>query len=812
MNRQTKKIIPGIFLLFAVMSAVTTGQSPDFTGYRIFINPGHGGFDSDDRHMLPADFWESEGNLVKALYLRQLMTNLKATTFMSRTTNTTADDLPLSTISAMANSANVDFFLSIHSNGYDGTRNQPLMLFRGYDNQPVFPEAKIIAGILWQKVFERGNCWTSSSVWVKGDWTFYPEWGTQGLGVLRGLSMPGVLSEGSFHDYVPESWRLRNNDFLHHEAWAFVRALIEYENVAPVSTGIITGVVRDSLKSPSWYFKPGTLDASMPVNNVNIRLTPGNRHYKVDNLNNGFFMFDSVAPGPYKLFFEGPDDYLNDSLEVNVLANKTTYGDFWLKFDTTIIPEVTGVTPLGADSVAFNQEFAIAFSLPMDKDSVQKALSSVPAVQFLYVWNEEGTLLKIRPAIQYSPKTSYAVTLTRTACSKWKVKISEPFYFSFLTKNRTRLSLETSFPLPGKTNISLYPQIRLIFDAPLNQSSMAAYVKFTDDQGQPVSRSNEVYTESGGKGLYCFEPSTVLPPDKTFKIILEKDLSDIGGNKLLQNKEISFTTRGEPYNSGTVIESFDDVNVFWDPETSGSTVGTDNPLTTFSASTMILRGGTAAGKLDYVFVNDDGGICRTFDTRKPVVKNDLSKEFGMWVFGDLSFNILEYWFYSSGNVNEIVKVDTIDWAGWEFKSIPVSSIGGSGDRNYHSVVIVQTPGGAKRGTLYFDQAQLVYPTGIEEEPGYKTDVGLSVYPNPFSGTAEISLSLKENCEIRLEVISLAGISVDRLAEGKLAPGDYKFEWSPSTAIPGGIYFYRILIRRPGAALPHLYYKKCILIR
>jgi hypothetical protein len=39
------------------------GQRTDFSGLKIFINPGHGGHDSDDRHMIATDFWESEGNL-----------------------------------------------------------------------------------------------------------------------------------------------------------------------------------------------------------------------------------------------------------------------------------------------------------------------------------------------------------------------------------------------------------------------------------------------------------------------------------------------------------------------------------------------------------------------------------------------------------------------------------------------------------------------------------------------------------------------------------------------------------------------------
>lgn len=128
--------------------ATLCGQKTDFSGIKIFVNPGHGGYDGDDRHMIATDFWESEGNLGKGLFLRQLLEDRNATVYMSRTTNFTSDDLPLSSIATMANTANVDVFLSIHSNGFDGTRNQPLMLFRGYDNAPVYTAAKSLAHIL----------------------------------------------------------------------------------------------------------------------------------------------------------------------------------------------------------------------------------------------------------------------------------------------------------------------------------------------------------------------------------------------------------------------------------------------------------------------------------------------------------------------------------------------------------------------------------------------------------------------------------------------------------------------------------------
>ncbi|MRR24199.1 hypothetical protein EG830_14605, partial [bacterium] len=95
-----------------MLPAVQYGQRTDFAGLKIFINPGHGGHDSDDRHMTATDFWESEGNLTKGLFLRQLLEDRNAQVYMSRTTNYTSDDLPLSTIATMANTANADIFLS----------------------------------------------------------------------------------------------------------------------------------------------------------------------------------------------------------------------------------------------------------------------------------------------------------------------------------------------------------------------------------------------------------------------------------------------------------------------------------------------------------------------------------------------------------------------------------------------------------------------------------------------------------------------------------------------------------------------------
>ena len=89
-----------------------------------YVNPGHGGHDSDDRSVAvppfrqgdPEGYWESNSNLVKGLDLRDMLQKFGARVLMSRTTNTTADERGLHEIGYEANAYGADFFFSIHSN------------------------------------------------------------------------------------------------------------------------------------------------------------------------------------------------------------------------------------------------------------------------------------------------------------------------------------------------------------------------------------------------------------------------------------------------------------------------------------------------------------------------------------------------------------------------------------------------------------------------------------------------------------------------------------------------------------------------
>ena len=115
-----KKIFSVLCASVVAMTAVAANPSD----LKVYINPGHGGYDSDDRVMTihpfadgdTATFAESKSNLGKGFRLRELLWEKGYNVEMSRVRNTTDDDLGLSTIVALSNKSGADLFLSIHSN------------------------------------------------------------------------------------------------------------------------------------------------------------------------------------------------------------------------------------------------------------------------------------------------------------------------------------------------------------------------------------------------------------------------------------------------------------------------------------------------------------------------------------------------------------------------------------------------------------------------------------------------------------------------------------------------------------------------
>lgn len=354
------------FYLFGIIAFFTSATlfAQDLTGIKVCIDPGHGGHESDDRYIAATGFWESESNLSKAFYVEELLTAAGATVILTRHGNGDSgvdNDPSLSEREAIANSNNVDFFHSIHSNGFQGNANYTLMLYEGTNSTPDNPLAGTMANIMAPHIYHVNY---TTAQYVRGDEDFLG----YNLGVLNDLNMPGTLSEGAFHDYLPESWRLQSEFYRKHEAWAIARAFFDYFEVDGFGVGNIAGIVRDAEHTVD-YFYLTTADSKLPVNNLIVTLLPDQRVFHGDAMNNGYYLFDSLSPGDYELIIEAPM-YKSDTVAVTVSANQSAFRDVYLTPDANF-----NFPPAAPDHI---QAIAVDDSTVMVKcDEVSNALGYI---------------------------------------------------------------------------------------------------------------------------------------------------------------------------------------------------------------------------------------------------------------------------------------------------------------------------------------------------------------------------------------------------------------------------------------------------
>ena len=389
-----------VFTMMAVVlvALAAMGQAKSLDGIKIYLNPGHGGFDSNDRSCwtipVPAEwtdsagYWESKSNFVKALYLREMLEEAGATVIFSRETNDSGQrDMPealarligvptstisgyfsgydnrpssgfdlddflakypqvtrhqydslinggdryLSAIAEEANAYGVDHFLSIHSNALNKQTNYLLMLYHGSDGAPTVAQSNEMAALAGSiQIQNKLTVWTTSSPLIKGDFTFYGD--NSGLGVLRPLTVPGHLSEGSFHDYPPETHRLMNKDYCRLEALRMFQYFHKWFKKPLPQTATISGWVKsgnekaDELKESKWKYVAKSDDQWMPLNGAVVYLLNSTgelvlQTYTTDDWYNGIFAFYDLAPGNYKVAVR-KSGYARDTVDVTVAAEE----------------------------------------------------------------------------------------------------------------------------------------------------------------------------------------------------------------------------------------------------------------------------------------------------------------------------------------------------------------------------------------------------------------------------------------------------------------------------------------------------------
>lgn len=770
-----------IILLIIGLSfwGLSSFNAQSLSGYKICIDPGHGGHDSNDRFIPETGYWESEGNLTKGLYLKSILENLGATVFITRTENKTSDDLPLSQRAEIANSNNVDYFHSIHSNA--GGANYTLVLFNGTNTNPTFPASKVMGAIM-APLIKTVNRTTTAYNSSDKDFLGY------NLGVLRPLSMPGTLSEGSFHDYYPESWRLKNDSYLKHEAWAIARAFLQYFNGGTFQKGIVAGILRDELETDP-YKSINALDNYKPLNKIKVRLEPGGKIYNGDEFNNGYYFFDDVTPGNYKLYFDA-DSMKTDSASATVVANQSVFYDKLMVLKPILDPPVI-VNYSPADSineVSNISAIVVEFNIRMNTALTEQAITVSPSVAGTFKWENDYKKVTFTPAKGYVPGVKYTVSISTSAKTHFGINLPQANSFSFTT--RSKLNLISTYPVNNALDISTSVLMNIKFDKGIDASTLAGKISFTDSDGNGVGVS--VNQSRYNIGIIEFEPKVPLNNNSIYRITLREGIGDIEYVTFPQQAIIEFKTEKNYTFTGNILEGFEVDNVWRSPLLSPNTNGIIQNQTNFSITKEKKRSGESSGKLEYGFSGNNGIV--ELALTKPIILGEVSlEEFGFWVFGDNSKNILEYRFLRQNSNEEKIKVDTINWTGWKLKKVLFYKIPGTGIIQFKSIDVVQTGSGNTNGKLFFDEC---LSNIIAEDNIIPTEFRLEQnYPNPFNSSTTIKYSIPAEKIFKLVsttliVYDILGQEITTLVNEDKAPGNYETKFN-ANGLASGMYIYRI---------------------
>lgn len=794
----------------AVLGMIADDEAP-----RVYINPGHGGHTANDRNVVvpgfaPGDtagFWESNSNLKKGFALMEMLNKKGYTTFISRVGNDEEDDLPLSTIVALCNQSGADVFYAIHSNatGYGDYYNVnfPMGIYRGYTGEPQVPGSDSLAACLGpQLIANKSTVWSDPTYRITGDWTFYPSWGKQGLGVLRGNNAVSMLNEGSFHDYFPETYRLLNNDYCWVEGWNFSIGADRYFNrLDNYGYGIVTGNIRDDRLLRTVYYSTLGADKRISLNGAIAKLM--NEQGEVvqtcvtDSLQNGIYLFKFVAPGTYTIEASSPTHVMTVK-EVEVKANATTYCNFDLQRVRDTAPEVTSYSPVwneGDEPVACNEPVVLNFNWDMDTPSTEAAFSISPAVDGQFTWEDANYRLVFTPTDAYDTDTEYTVTLGKSAQHGGGTPMVNDFTMKFKTMSRNHIYPLAVFPYEGaQAHYKAGLAIEFRTDSLLDAHNLFSYFHVYDKAGNELAynKRNIKNNKKGDKYGYC--RLSLLKPlqvGEDYRLVVDKMLCDTVGLHLTDSLTYHFTAVDAGVaKEGVVVEDFEDESKFVIelPTHDGA------PEVNLKNSAADKLFGDKSLQLDYTFHDwtteeDAHGSDDWYSSHIPIsIKEPSETTFtqgdaiGIHICGDMSYNTLEAVFIPTDNEHgeerKSLELSKVDYHGWHYATVQLDTILEAG-RNYRLTEIRLSKNSSRMGysgSLKFDNLLKLAGSGIADQRRDNSTV--SIAPNPASDYVVASADAFIE---KVELLNANGQLVAQTASNYINVSD----------IPSGVYLLKV---------------------
>ncbi len=813
------KLLMSVVTVFFLLLLPKLNAQPvtGLSGWDIYLDPGHSQFEN----MGIYGYSEAEKNLRVALNFRQMLLDWTDidTVYICR-----EDDIEyvsLTQRSTEANSLGTTWYHSIHSDAstMGSTANSTLLLWGQYATglEKVPNGGKAMSDIMIGLLTDGMRTYTvKGSI---GDCTFYqPTTTCPYLSVNRNTVMPSELSEAGFHTNPTQNQLNMNANWKRLEAKTMFWTILEYKNIPRPFVGTVVGIIKD-------------IESGLAVNGAVVTLNGQTvttdtweslfYKYSADStlLRNGFYYFEDVPAGTYPLQVTAPgfDPY---TIDVTTVDTFFTFQDVGLI--SNVPPTIVSTLPAANDSLYPGVEnLVINFSRPMDKTSVETNLLITPSVTVTKTWTNSDKTLTISTT-NFTFNSQYEVTTQGAALDKYNHPLDgngdgiggDDYTFYIRTKVEDMIPpvVVDVYPDDNATNVELKPIINVAFNELLKTSTVSARVKIERNSTQTNAAYILRYYTVNGRGVINFFITTPLIENETYTIKILAGIEDTFGNPITSDYNFEFTTGNSNYVSQTIIDDFETgIASWWQPTTSGSTIGVLPDLTKVSSVTSIFNlntGSTRSMMFEYGY--DESAFNWLIREYRSVASPSFNNSnlLQTFIFGDGNSNKFRYCLRETAGTAptnlEVSKWYDINWIGWKLVTWDLS-LGETGTWLgneileppfvFDSFQFTYLPGNGSNGTYYLDDLRTATfsPTDVvQENDQVPTNFVLEQnYPNPFNPSTQIKFSIPKTANVKLIVTDILGREVAILVNDNLATGNYSVNFD-ANSISSGIYFYTLI--------------------
>ncbi len=399
-------------------------------------------------------------------------------------------------------------------------------------------------------------------------------------------------------------------------------------------------------------------------------------------------------------------------------------------------PVIVGTSPTENDTIDINTEIVLEFSKEIEFSTIDEAFSLSPEATINSFnisdnWDNRNKVVTINISdMDYG--TEYTVTLSDELTDlngtafdgDYDGTAGGNYTFSFYTRNIDQQApqLLSSYPENNATNLDPDDTWNLYFDELIDEESVTNRISVMSD-GQPLT-TDWVLSEIEGKSIISIKTKSTLATNANFTIRVNSGLADTAGNSLEYPIDITGKTADHYYTEKQLLDNFTGANEWWDPDGSGSTLGTVGSDTKFSIYKLFWLPGyndQKSGRLQYKWDMEFNGeyLLREHcpDGSDPI---DSTYTMQCYIYGDNSNTLFRFSLYEKdgGQTAEVSKWIPIDWTGWklvEWDLSDPSMIGewlgnGEFDGGYYTldgVHLTRTENSAVSGEIFIDNLSAV---------------------------------------------------------------------------------------------------------